>query len=193
MNLIKDFITGLHWWYSGWDSACQCRRHGLGSPIWEDSTCRRQLKSMRHNYWGRSVKPSNHNYWAPGLQLQKPECPRVCPPGEETPALQQRAVPLTTMGESLNTERKTQHSHKKEHSVEWYLITTASLALDVEKVLNVPRSNALTGQWQKRREGNSSWVPGYSLHPGHLCVTVMISLDARAAIHRYHQDVFQLK
>ena len=78
VNLIKDFITGLRWWYSGWDSACQCRRHGLGSLTWEYSTCCRQLKSMRHNCWGCSLKPSNHNYWAPELQLLKPERPRVC-------------------------------------------------------------------------------------------------------------------
>ena len=118
MNLIKDFITGLRWWYSGRDSACQCRRHGLGSLIWEYSTCCRQLKSMRHNYWGHSLKPSNHNYWAPVLQLLKPECPTVCAPEEEKPlqweacALQQRTVPLTTTRESLHIERKTQHNRK---------------------------------------------------------------------------------
>ena len=62
----------------------------------------------------------------------------------------------------------------------------------MENVLNIPRSNTFTSQLQKLRKGNLSLVPGYKLHPSELCVTVMISLDPRAAIHRYHQDVFQL-
>ena len=28
-TVIKNLPTGLPWWHSGWESACQCRGHGL--------------------------------------------------------------------------------------------------------------------------------------------------------------------
>ena len=28
-SLIKNICLGLPWWRSGWESACQCRRHGF--------------------------------------------------------------------------------------------------------------------------------------------------------------------
>ena len=28
-QLLRNIITGLPWWHSGWESACQCRGHGF--------------------------------------------------------------------------------------------------------------------------------------------------------------------
>ena len=45
--------------------------------VWEDPTCRRAAKPMRHNYWACALEPGGHNYWAHMLQLLKPTCPRA--------------------------------------------------------------------------------------------------------------------
>jgi len=29
MEKIKMKAIGLLWWYSGWESTCHCRRHGI--------------------------------------------------------------------------------------------------------------------------------------------------------------------
>ena len=41
------------------------------SLVWEDPTCRRATKPMRHNYWNRSLEPMSFNYWAHASQLLK--------------------------------------------------------------------------------------------------------------------------
>lgn len=66
-----------------------------------------------------------------------------------------------------------------------------ALALAVENVPNIPRSDTFIGQLQKHREGNPSSLPGYNHNPGQLCVTVIVGLDLRGVIHKYHQIVFQ--
>ena len=44
----------LPWWYSGWESACQCREPG-SILLWEYSTCHGAAKSMHHNCWAWSL------------------------------------------------------------------------------------------------------------------------------------------
>ena len=34
------------------------------SLVWEDPTCRRATKPVRHEYWACALKPANHNYWS---------------------------------------------------------------------------------------------------------------------------------
>ena len=90
--------TGLPWWGSGWESACQCRGHGfkpwsgkiphaaeqLGP--WATMTEPARLEPVLHNKRGRdSERPAHQD--------------------EEWP-------PLAATGESPCTETKTQHSHK---------------------------------------------------------------------------------
>ena len=40
--------------------------------VWEDPTCHRATKLMRHNYWACALEPKSHNYWACMPQLLKP-------------------------------------------------------------------------------------------------------------------------
>ena len=90
--------TGLPWWCSGWESACQCRGHGfepwsrkiphateqLGP--WATTTEPACLEPVLRNKRGRdSERPAHHD--------------------EEWP-------PLASTRESPRTETKTQHSHK---------------------------------------------------------------------------------
>ena len=88
--------TGLPWWRSGWESACQCRGHGfepwsgkiphaaerLGP--WATTTEPVRLELVLHNKIGRDSERPVHR-------------------DEEWP-------PLTATGESPRTETKTQHS-----------------------------------------------------------------------------------
>ena len=96
--VLKSTFSGLPWWRSGWESACQCRGHGFKpwsgkiphateqlSP-WATITEPARLEPALRNKRGHdSERPAHHN--------------------EEWP-------PLATTRESPHTETKTQHSHK---------------------------------------------------------------------------------
>ena len=94
----KTIGLGLPWWHSGWESACQCKRHGfepwsgniphaaaqLGP--WATTTEPARLEPVLRNKRGRnSERPAHRN--------------------EEWP-------PLAATRESPSTETKTQHSQK---------------------------------------------------------------------------------
>ena len=64
---MKDHNEGLSWWYSGYESACQCRGLRVWSLVWEDSTSPGATKLMNHSYWARALEPANYNYWAYNL------------------------------------------------------------------------------------------------------------------------------
>ena len=73
-------------WLSGKESACQYRgRYRFDSWVWEDPTCHRATKPMRHNYWACALAPRNHNCWAHTSQLLKPTCPRARALQQERP------------------------------------------------------------------------------------------------------------
>ena len=93
---IKTLSMGLPWWRSGWESACQCRGHGLEpwsgriphaseqqSP-WATTTEPARLEPVLHNKRGRDSERPAHS-------------------DEEWP-------PLAATRESPCTETKTQHS-----------------------------------------------------------------------------------
>ena len=48
--------------------------------VWEDPTCHRATKPVRHNFWACALEPVSHNYWAYEPQLRKPAClePVIC-------------------------------------------------------------------------------------------------------------------
>ena len=46
--------------------------------VWEDPTCHRATRPMRHSYWACALEPASHNYWAGTPQLLKPTCLRAC-------------------------------------------------------------------------------------------------------------------
>ena len=94
----QESLSGLPWWCSGWESACQCRRHGfkpwsgkiphaaeqLGP--WTTTTEPARLEPVLRNKRGRDSERPTHR-------------------DEEWP-------PLATTRESPRTEMKTQHSQK---------------------------------------------------------------------------------
>ena len=93
---LKNRI-GLPWWYSGWESACQCRGHGFEpwsgkiphaaeQPPWVTIAEPARLEPVLRNKRGRDGERLAH-----------------C--DEEWP-------PLATTRESPRTETETQHSHK---------------------------------------------------------------------------------
>ena len=97
-ELLLKALSGLPWWRSGWESACQCRGHGfepwsgkiphaveqLGPCVTTTEPAR--LEPVLHNKRGRySERPAHRD--------------------EEWP-------PLATTRESPSTEMKTQHSQK---------------------------------------------------------------------------------
>ena len=57
---------------SGKESACQCKRHGVPSPIWEDPMSRGATKPKHHDYNLTLSSPGAHV-----SQLLKPEHPRA--------------------------------------------------------------------------------------------------------------------
>ena len=40
--------------------------------VWEDPTCREEIKPVRHNYWAWALEPVSCNYGAHMPQLLKP-------------------------------------------------------------------------------------------------------------------------
>ena len=46
------------------------------SLVWEDPTCGRATKSMRHNYWACALGPGSLSYWASVWEPLKLACPR---------------------------------------------------------------------------------------------------------------------
>ena len=87
--LIQKEITGLPWWRSGWESACQCRGHGfepwsgriphaaeqLGP--WATITEPARLEPVLHNKRGRdNERPAHRNEEWPPLAATR-ESPRT--------------------------------------------------------------------------------------------------------------------
>ena len=97
--VIKMWETGLPWWHSGWESACQCRAHGFEPWFgkiphaaeqlgpWATTTEPARLEPVLRNKRGRNSERPTHR-------------------DEEWP-------PLAATRENSCTETKTQHSQKK--------------------------------------------------------------------------------
>ena len=90
--------SGLPWWRSGWESACQCRGHGFEPWSEKIPHAAEQLGPWATITEPARLEPVLHN--KRGLDSERPaHC------DEEWP-------PLATTGESPRTETKTQHSQK---------------------------------------------------------------------------------
>ena len=65
---LKKEGSGLPWWCRGWESTCQCRRHGFDP--W----------SGKIPHAAEQLSPVCHTHWAHMLQLLKPMClePELC-------------------------------------------------------------------------------------------------------------------
>ena len=89
------------------------------SLIWEDPTCHRATKTMRHNCWACTPEPGSCRYWAHIWQLLKPTCPRWSLCSASRDAIRTRRLsaasteqPLFTQLEKSLCSNEDQHSHK---------------------------------------------------------------------------------
>ena len=86
---IKNFCSGLPWWRSGWESACQCREHGFEPwsgkiphaaeqlDPWATSTEPARLEPVLRNKRGRdSERPAHRDEGWPPLAATR-ESPRM--------------------------------------------------------------------------------------------------------------------
>ena len=86
--------------------------------VWEDPTCRRATKPMRHNYWACALEPMSHNNWACMPQLLKPSClepvlrNKRSHHNEKPVHRNEEQPPLAATRESPHTAMKTQRSQK---------------------------------------------------------------------------------
>ena len=95
---FKINATGLPWWRSGWESACQCRGHGF-----EPWSGKIPHAAEWLGPWATITEPARLE---PVLRSKRGrDSERPAHRDEEWP-------PLAATGESPCTETKTQHSHK---------------------------------------------------------------------------------
>ena len=87
---LKNVFHGFPWWRSGWESACQCRGHGLEPWPGKLPHAAEQLGP-----WATTTEPARLE---PVLRNKRGR-------DEERP-------PLAAATESPRTETKTQHSQK---------------------------------------------------------------------------------
>ena len=93
---ILNLTTGLPWWHSGWESACQCRGHGFEPWAGKIPHAAEQLGP-----WATAAEPARLE---PVLRNKRGrDSERPAHRNEEWP-------PLATTRESPRTETKTQHS-----------------------------------------------------------------------------------
>ena len=91
-------LSGLPWWRSGWESACQCRGHGF-----EPWSGKIPHAAERLGPWATITEPARLEPVLCNKRGRDSERPVHC--DEEWP-------PLAATRESPHTETKTQHSHK---------------------------------------------------------------------------------
>ena len=95
---LQNWLLGLPWWRSGWESACQCRGHGFKPGSGEIPHAAEQLGP-----WATITEPARLE---PVLRNKRGR------DGERPAHRDEEWPPLATTRESPRTEMKTQHSHK---------------------------------------------------------------------------------
>ena len=95
---LNSISSGLPWWCSGWESACQCRGHGF-----EPWSGRMPHAVEQLGPWATITEPA---------RLQPVLRSRGGRDSERPAHRDEEWPPLAATGESPRTEAKTQHSHK---------------------------------------------------------------------------------
>ena len=95
---LRIHTSGLPWWHSCWESACQCRGHGFKPWSGKIPHAVEQLGP-----WATIAEPARLEPVLRNKRGRDNERPTHC--DEEWP-------PLAATRESPGTETKTQHSHK---------------------------------------------------------------------------------
>ena len=96
--LFKSLISGLPWWHSGWESACQCR--GRGFEPWSGKI---PHATEQLGPWATITEPA---------RLEPVLCNKRGRNSERPVHRNEEWPPLATTRESRCTEMKTQHNHK---------------------------------------------------------------------------------
>ena len=95
---LRISSSGLPWWRSGWESACQCRGHGF-----EPWSGRISHAAERLGPWATIAEPA---------RLEPVLCNKRGHDSERPAHRDQEWPPLAATRESPRTETKTRHSHK---------------------------------------------------------------------------------
>ena len=101
----KLWFCGLPWWCSGWESACQCRRHGFEPWSGKIPHAAEQLGP-----WATITEP---------LRLEPVLLNKKGRNSERPAHRDEEWPPLATTRESPHTETKTQHSQKKKKNYDF--------------------------------------------------------------------------
>ena len=97
LSRIKKDNFGLPWWRSGWESACQCRRHGF-----EPWSGKIPHATEQMGPWATITEPAH---------LEPVLCNKRGRDSERPAHRDEEWPPLATTRESPRTETKIQHSH----------------------------------------------------------------------------------
>ena len=135
---IKNNESGLPWWRSGWESACQCRGHRFES--WSGKI---PHAVERLGPWATIAEPA---------RLEPVFCNKRGRVSERPAHRDEEWPPLATTRESPRTETKTQHSHKKKKKEQWIIFKPIKEGF-MEKILAMlgPNGQHLETQiWGKK-------------------------------------------
>ena len=97
-SLIKIIPSGLPWWRSGWESACQCRGHGFDPWSGRIPHAAEQLGP-----WATTTEPA---------RLEPVLCNKRGRDSERPAHCDEEWLLLAATRESPHTETKTQHNQK---------------------------------------------------------------------------------
>ena len=70
ISTYQEWMKGLPWWFTGKESACQCRKLKF-SPLSRNILHGTEQLSLCHNFWACALEPRNatteatsHSYWS---------------------------------------------------------------------------------------------------------------------------------
>ena len=87
--------------------------------FWEDPTCCRATKPVRHNYWACALESVSHNYWAHVPQLLKPAHLEPCSTAREATAMRSprtamKSTPCSALLEKALAQQRRPNAAKNE-------------------------------------------------------------------------------
>ena len=119
------------------------------SLVWEDPTCGRATKSMRHNYWACALGPGSLSYWASVWEPLKLACPRprvLCSQrsyhNEKSVHRNWRVAPLAATREKACAVTKSQNNPQNKQINKKIFWKSERLDKDIPKYANTSQKKA---------------------------------------------------